>query len=333
VSKPEHLLTVSSSPHVRAKENTRAIMLDVLIALLPALIFSIYFFGLRALLLCLVSVAACQLFELLYEKLMKKPVTIHDLSAAVTGLLLAFCLPVTTPYWVLLIGDFFAIVIVKQLYGGLGKNFMNPALAGRVFLFSIPTLQNKWAAPIRTTSIWDATDTVTSATPLATMHLGSIPYDVALYQLFIGQVGGSLGEVSACMLLLGGLFLLARRVISIRIPLSFIGTVALLTFLFPRGNDPLTWMLYQLLAGGLFLGAIFMATDYTTSPTTRGGQWIFGIGCGLITVFIRYFGAYPEGVSFSILIMNAFVWLIDRFTRPRRFGTPGFSLFRKGAGK
>lgn len=333
MSKPEYLLTVSSSPHVRVRENTRTIMLDVLISLLPALIFSVYFFGLRSLLLCLVSVAACEAFEALYEKLMKKPVTVGDLSAAVTGLLLAFCLPVTTPYWVLLIGDFFAIVVVKQLYGGIGKNFMNPALAARVFLFSFPTLLNKWAPPMSSTPLWNTADAVTSATPLATLHLGSIPYDTALYQLFIGQVAGCLGEVSACMLLLGGLFLLARRVITARIPVAFMGTVAVLTFLFPRGNDPFTWMMYELLSGGLFLGAIFMATDYTTSPATPRGQWIYGVGCGLITVFIRYFGAYPEGVSFAILIMNAFVWLIDRFSKPRRFGSPGFRFFRKEAGK
>ena len=222
------------------------------------------------------------------------------------------------------IGSFFSIVVVKQLFGEW-QNFMNPALAGRAFLFSWPVVMSTWIAPLTYKSFFSlkAADAVTSATPLSFLHMSELPEGTTLLQSFFGQVGGSLGEVSGFALVLGGIYLLVRKVISLRIPLSYILTVAVITFVFPRGNDNLQWMLWNLSSGGLLLGAIFMATDYSTSPVTKKGQIIFGIGCGLLTVFIRYFGAYPEGVSYAILIMNACVWLIDRATYPRRFGTSG----------
>ena len=296
---------LSSSPHIKAEDGTKSVMLDVIIALLPALFVSIYYFGWRSLCVVIVSVAACTFFEWAYRRLLKKSSSLGDLSAVVTGILLAFCLPVTVPYWVVVIGGFFAIVIVKQLFGGLGKNFINPALAARAFLLSWPVIMTTWAAPGAAVSIFGSNaDVVTCATPLSFLHSGTLPSE-SLMQLFVGNCGGSLGETCAAALLLGGIYLLIRRVISPRIPVAFIGTVAVLTFIFPQnGADRLTWMLCQLLSGGLMLGAIFMATDYVTTPVTKKGQWLFGVGCGLITVFIRYFGSYAEGVSYSILIMN-----------------------------
>jgi len=323
------LYIISSSPHYKTDEDTRSIMLDVIIALLPVLAVSVYFFGWRALVLTVVSVASCVAAEFLYQKLMKKPVTIYDLSAVVTGILLAYNVSVSVPYWLVAVGGAFAIIIVKQLYGGIGKNFMNPALAARVFLLvSWPTLMTNWPAPFSKPVLWGAVDAVTAATPMSYLKNDALPLpeDVSLFQLFIGQNGGCLGETSALLLLLGGLYLLVRRVISVRIPLAFIGTVALLSYLWPPvGVASLNWMLYQILSGGLILGAVFMATDYSTSPVTPRGQWIYGIGCGLITVLIRSFGTYPEGVSFSILIMNACVWLIDKAGRRRRFGVKRFA--------
>lgn len=316
-------LTVSSSPHIKTDEDTRSIMLDVVIALLPALAVSMYYFGMRALTLTCVSVVFCVGFEWLYRKLMKKSGTIGDLSAAVTGILLAFCLPVTSPYWMVIIGAFFAIVIVKQLYGGIGKNFVNPALAARAFLFSFPVYMNTWVQSMsRTPVLGLGADTVTAATPLFDLSvMGRLPENYSLFQLFIGDVGGSLGETCTLVLLLGGVYLLIRRVITPRIPLAYLGTVALLTFIFPQGGaDRLTFMLYSLLSGGVVLGAIFMATDYTTSPISTKGQWIYGVGCGVLTIFIRFFGTYPEGVTYAILIMNSCVWLIEKIGR-RLYGT------------
>lgn len=316
-------VVVSSSPHIRSEDNTRAIMLDVIIALFPAFAISIFVFGGRSAVLTAVSIVFSVLFEWLYTLVTKKPSTAGDLSAVVTGMLLAFNLPATVPVWIPVIGSFFAIVIVKQLYGGIGKNFMNPALAARAFLFSWPVLMTTWISPRNASSLplfETPVDVVTTATPLSFLKTGHLPADITLFDLAFGQIGGCLGEVSALALLAGGLYLLYRRVITVRIPAAFLGTVALLTFLFPRGNDPLLWTANHLLSGGLLLGAIFMATDYATSPVTARGQWFFGVGCGLITVFIRYFGSYPEGVSYSILIMNATVWLIDRYTKPVKFG-------------
>ena len=310
-------LIASSNPHIRNNEDTRSLMLDVIIALMPALAMSVYVFGVTTLISAVVSVAGAVFFEWLYRKLLKKPQTIGDLSAALTGLLLSMVCPPTLPYWMLLVGDFFAIFVVKQLYGGIGKNFLNPALAGRAALVACYASQmTSWAAP-RTV------DAVTAATPLAMMKAGEFEALTAQYSLsdmFIGLIGGSAGEVSAMMLLIGGLYLIFRRVISWHTPVAYIGTVAVLTFLFPQGNDALTYMLYNVFGGGLMLGAFFMATDYVTSPVTKEGQLIYVLGCSLLTVFIRYFGSYPEGVCYSILIMNCLVWIIDKYTKPTRFG-------------
>jgi electron transport complex protein RnfD len=302
-------------------------MFNVIIALIPALAVSVYYFGFRVLTMAAVSMAFCVVFEYLYRKLLKKSNTVRDLSACVTGLLLAMCLPVTAPYWVVIIGDFFAIVIVKQLFGGLGKNFMNPALAGRAFLFSFPVIMSTWAASGEWVSIFSTADAVTTATPMASLHSGVLPSE-SLLQMLAGQHGGSMGEVASAMLILGGIHLIVTKVIRPHIPVAYILTVAVLTFIFPRGNDHLQWMLYNLLGGGLMLGAFFMATDYVTSPVTGRGQIIYGIGCGLVTVLIRYFGSYPEGVSYAILVMNAFSWLIDKAGKPRRFGVAPFASLK-----
>ena len=323
MSEQNKLLGVASSPHVSSPIGTRSLMLDVLIALVPALCAAVFFFGPRALIATAISVAACEIFEFGYRKLLHKTQTNGDLSAAVTGVLLAFVCPVTLPYWMLIIGDFFAIVVVKQLFGGLGKNFLNPALAGRAFLMlCYPVAMTTWAVPGEWAGLVSASDAVTGATPLSVdfMHSGVLP-TASLQDMLVGNIGGCMGEVSAILLLVGGIYLIARGVIRIQVPVAFIGTVAVLTFLFPQGgNDRLTWMLYELLGGGLFLGAFFMATDYVTSPTSSLGEVVYGIGCGLLTVFIRYFGGYPEGVSYAILIMNVCVWFIDQVCKPSRFG-------------
>lgn len=313
-------LTISCSPHVHAPDDTRSIMLDVVIALLPAMIGAMYFFGLRSLMVMVVSVAASMLFEWLYRRLLKKDCTVGDCSAVVTGILLALVCPATIPYWAIIIGDFFAIIVVKQLFGGIGCNFLNPALAGRAFLFSYPVLMSTWAKVGVHLSIFGSNaDAVTAATPMSYLHQGMLP-DVGLMDVLVGSVGGSMGETSAILLLAGLVYLLVRKIISARIPVAYVATVAALAFLFPQGNDRLVWMGYQVLSGGLLLGAIFMATDYATSPVTKAGQVIYGIGCGVITVAIRYFGAYAEGVSYAILIMNVTVFLLDKVGVPKRFG-------------
>lgn len=316
-------LTVSSSPHAHSPVTTSTIMRDVLIALTPALLGSVYFFGFRALTVTLVSVLACVFFEWAYRKVMKLDSTVHDLSAAVTGVLIAFVCPVTIPYWCVILGDLFAIVVVKQLFGGIGKNFMNPALAARAFLFSWPAVMSRWVQVgfQNAAGVFSTADAVTAATPLAAMHQGNLP-GCGLMDLFLGNVGGCIGETSALLLLLGAGYLFIRKVITPRIPLAFIGTVAVLGFLFPQGNDRVTWMAAQVLSGGVMLGAIFMATDYVTSPVTKLGQVLFGIGCGVITMVIRYFGGYSEGVSYAILVMNACVVLLDKVGRPVKFGAP-----------
>ncbi len=315
-------LTIASSPHFHHADTTRTIMLDVVIALLPALVAAVYFFGLRALLTTCVSVLACIFFEWGYRKVMKKDSTWQDCSCIVTGMLIAMVCPVSVPYWMLIIGDFFAIVIVKQLFGGIGKNFMNPALSARAFLFSWAATMTTWYVPGTKLNLLTgaAVDAVTSATPLGYMHTGSLPAN-SLMQVFVGNCGGCIGETSAMLLILGGVYLVVRKVISPRIPLVYVGTVAVLSFLFPQGGAArLEWMLYSILSGGLMLGAIFMATDYTTSPVTKWGQVLYAVGCGGLTILIRYFGGYPEGVSYSILIMNACVYLLDKIGRKRRFG-------------
>ena len=311
------------SPQLRQPSTTRAMMLDVMVALTPALGMAVFFFGLRALALTAVSVGSCVLFEVLYRLLTRQRQSVGDLSACVTGLLLALSLPASAPYWVPVMGAAFAIVVVKQLFGGVGKNFLNPALAARAFMLSWAGEMTTWVGPRTSVPLLGVIDAETFPTPMSYLHgndLSGLMKVTDLPKMFVGLVGGSMGEVSAMLLLLGGLFLLWRKVITWYIPVSYIGTVAALTFLFPRGNDPLQWMLCNLLGGGLMLGAIFMATDYVTSPVSHLGQAIFGVGCGLITVFIRYFGSYNEGVCYAILIMNLTVWLIDKNIKPRRFG-------------
>ena len=313
-------LTVSCSPHVRSEDSTRSIMVDVVIALIPAMIAAVYFFGIRSLCVIAVSVAACIFFEWAYRKLLKKDCTVGDCSAVVTGVLLALVCPVTIPYWTIVIGAFFAIVVVKQLFGGIGANFLNPALAGRAFLFSYPVLMTTWVAPRTALNlIGSNADAVTAATPMAALHAGVLP-EASLMSCFVGSIGGSMGETSAVLLIAGGIYLVCRKVISARVPLAYILAVAVVAFLFPGENDRLLWTGYQLCSGGLMLGAIFMATDYATSPVTKGGQIVYGIGCGLLTMFIRYFGSYAEGVSYAILIMNITVLLLDRIGVPKRFG-------------
>lgn len=295
------------------------LMLDVLIALLPSLFMSVYLYGPRVLSLTAVSVITCVLSEYLYRRLTHKPNSIMDLSACVTGVLLAMCLPVTASYWAPVLGGVFAIVVVKQFYGGLGGNFMNPALAGRMLLCTFPHMMTTWVDALHWVPVIGGVDAVSVATPMSYLHNGALP-PLELGQMLLGQHGGSIGEVSVFMLLLGGGYLLLRGVISPRIPFAFLGTVALLTFFTPQAGSGLEWMSAQLCSGGLVLGAFFMATDYTTSPVTPRGQLLYGAGCGLLTVLLRYYGSYPDGVGWAILTMNCVVWLLDRAGMPRRFG-------------
>jgi electron transport complex protein RnfD len=304
-------LTVASSPHIRGNFRTSRIMLDVVLALLPALGVGVWVLGFRALLVALVCVASAVAAEFLYGLVTRGRNTIIDCSAMVTGLLLAMTLPHTVPLWLAAVGSVFAIVLTKALCGGLGQNIFNPALAARAFLMLI--------FPLALTR-YEVVDAVSSATPMHHMAMHGLP-DESLLDVFLGNCSGSIGELSALALLLGGAYLVIRKVISIRIPAAYLGTVAVLTLIFFKTNAPLQWMLYQVMGGGLMLGAIFMATDYATSPATPMGQWIFGAGCGVLTVIFRYFGIFPEGVTYAILLMNALVWFIDRITAPRRFGT------------
>ena len=316
-------LTISSSPHAHSPVTTQTIMRDVLIALVPALLGSIYFFGFRALLVTLVSAAACVFFEWGFCKVRKLHCKTYDLSAVVTGVLLAFVCPVTIPYWTIILGDFFAIVLVKMLFGGLGKNIVNPALAGRAFLFSWPVLMSNWVKVgfDNAAGLLSTADAVTAATPMSAMHQGALPEE-SILDMFLGNIGGCIGETSALLLIIGFIYLLYRKVITARIPLAYIGTVAILAFLFPQGNDRIAWMAAQVFGGGLMLGAIFMATDYVTSPLTKLGQIVYGIGCGVITILIRYFGGYSEGVTYAILCMNACAVLLDKIGHPVKFGAP-----------
>ena len=309
-------LIASSSPHIRSEETVQRIMLDVVIALMPAMIGSIYYFGFNAFKLILVSVISAVASEAICQKAMKRPVTVSDLSAVVTGILLAFNIPASAPWWLAVVGSAFAIIVVKQLFGGLGSNFMNPALAARAMLLtSWPALMTNFIAPGKS-----AVDAATVATPLAIMKSGA---NVAgsqmplLKDMFFGNISGCLGETSAFLLILGGIYLLVRGVINWRIPVFYIGTTALMLLVFGVGAEQLP---YQLFAGGLMLGAFFMATDYSSSPVASVGQIIFGIGAGFLTALIRTKGGYPEGVSYSILLMNIATPLIERFTRPKVFG-------------
>ncbi len=305
-------LTVSASPHVRSPHTASGIMLDVIIALIPALIAAVVIFGTQVLLVTLVCVGAAVLSEYLSRKVMKRHQTIGDLSAVVTGLLLAFNLPVSVPPWIAALGSIIAIVVVKQMFGGIGQNFVNPALAARIILLvSFPSKMTDWTL-----------DGVTTATPLASLKSGAVDNTAlpSMVDMLLGKHGGCIGEVCSVALILGGIYLIVRKVISPAIPLSYIGTVAV--FMLIAGKGSFEFTAYQLLSGGLLIGAIFMATDYTTSPVSFKGKIIFGIGCGLITAAIRIFGGYPEGVSFSIILMNILVPHIERLTTAKPFGTP-----------
>lgn len=315
-------LTVSASPHIRGKDTTQRLMLDVVIALLPALIAGIVVHGVRALAVSVVCAGSALLGEWLFRLITRQHFTIPDGSAAVTGLLLAMTLPASVPCWLAALGGLFAAVVVKGLCGGLGQNAFNPALGGRALLMLLfPVYLTRFPALGAELPLLglNAADVVTGATPLHHMQMPALP-DVSLTEVFLGRVGGCIGETSALALLLGGAYLIFRKVISIRIPAAYIGAVAVLTLVFPKGDDPLAWMLYSVLSGGVLLGAIFMATDYATSPVGPVAQIVYGVGCGVLTVLLRYFGLFPEGVTYAILLVNAAAWLLDRYIVPGRFG-------------
>ena len=309
-------IIVSGTPHVRSKESIQSIMRDVVIALIPASVMGIYYFGFKALMLIAVSIVSSLVFEWGYEKILKKPITVSDFSAVLTGLLLALNLPATASWWVPVVGSFIAIVLGKQFYGGLGQNFINPALIGRAFLVAAYPTQTTGAAFATGRMVVDAS---TYATPLAELKAGTaLVNGDAIKNALIGNVGGCIGETCAIALLIGGVYLIVKHIISWRIPGIYIAVVFILTTIM-RGNGVIGGV-YEIFVGGLMLGAFFMATDYVTSPISAKGQVIFAVGCGLLTSFIRVYGGYPEGVSYSILIMNLAVPLIDRYTRPRIFG-------------
>lgn len=313
-------LAYTTSPHLRGKDTTARLMGDVVLALLPALIVGIAFQGVRALVVTLISVASAVAAEGMYRLVTRQYNTLTDCSAVVTGLLLAMTLPATVPYWLPAAGAVFAIVVVKGLCGGLGHNIFNPALAARALLMLLwPVYLVRFGAAGVKPGLVNGADVISSATPLHHMQIPALPEE-SLLDLFLGRVGGTIGEVSALALLLGGIYLIARKVITVRIPASYLGTVAVLTLVFHKTDSAFLWMACQLCSGGVILGAIFMATDYVTSPTTKLGQILYGIGCGVLTVVFRYTGLFPEGVTYAILLMNAAVWLLERYTAPRIFG-------------
>ena len=305
-------LTVTSSPHIRGDFRTSRLMLDVVLALLPALAVGVIVLGFRALMVTLISMGAAVVAEYMYSLLLKKRNTIIDGSALVTGMLFALPLPAGVPFWVPAVGSAFAIVVAKLMCGGLGQNIFNPALAARAFMLLLfPAALTRYA-PV-------GVDAVSSATPLHHMVMPALP-EQSVLDMFLGNCPGSIGELSALALLIGGIYLVARKVISARIPLAYLGTVAVLTLVFHKTDNAISWMLYSLFSGGVMLGAIFMATDYVTSPVTKNGQILYGIGCGVLTVIFRYYGLFPEGVTYAILLMNLCVWTIDRYTAPHRYG-------------
>nr|WP_025642053.1 RnfABCDGE type electron transport complex subunit D [Schnuerera ultunensis] len=326
----ENMLLVSSSPHIRSNESVQRIMLDVIIALTPAIIGSVYFFGLNALKLILISVASAMVFEAIIQKIFNKPITINDFSAIITGILIAFNLPASAPWWLPIMGSAFAIIVVKQFFGGLGSNFMNPALAARAMLLT------SWPAHM---SSFTGTrpDVVATATPLAIMKYGmgadggaSATVEAAtsasqaagaelptLWNMFIGNIPGAIGETSVLLLLIGAAYLIIRQVIDWKIPVFYLGTTFIMLVLLGVETE---FLPYHMLGGGLILGAFYMATDYASSPVTPIGRIIFGVGAGILTALIRVNGGYPEGVSYSILLMNVATPLIDKFTRPKVFG-------------
>ncbi len=305
------LLNVSSSPHTRSDVTTRNLMFDVVIAMIPTSLYGIWQFGVSALLILIVTVLSCVLSEYVYEKALHKPITIGDMSAVVTGMILGLNMPPTIPLWIPALGGVFAIIVVKQLYGGLGQNFMNPALAARCFL--LISFANKMSS--------FTLDGVTGATPLALMKSGTVMGPNEISAMFVGRIPGTIGEVSTIALLIGAAYLLYKKVISIRIPGAYIVTFAIFVFIF--GGMDLNKVLAHLCGGGLIFGAFFMATDYVTSPITPNGQIVFGVLLGVLTGLFRLFGGSAEGVSYAIIISNLFVPLIERFTLPAAFGKEG----------
>ena len=314
------MMTVSSPPHIYGTDSIEKRMRYVLIALSPAFFMSVYHYGIQAFYTTAIAVISALITEYLYQRVMGKPVTVNDFSAAITGVLLGFNLPPDVPFWLPVVGSFFAVIVVKQLFGGLGSNFVNPALGARAFLIaSFPVLMNNWTF---------APDAVTGATYLNVIKADpSFSPELSDYvAVLFGKIGGCIGEVSAVALLIGGVYLLVRKVINWRIPVFYLGSFAVFALIFGRGGFfSVSWwsqnILFELLNGGLILGAFFMATDYATSPITPNGKIVMGIGCGFLTALIRFHGGYPEGVCFSILIMNLFVPLIDKYIRPRVYGT------------
>lgn len=325
---PASLLTLSSSPHINSGESIPAIMTQVIVALIPGLLVGVYFFGMDALRVVVVTTVSAIGFEALCQRVMKRPVTLSDMSAVVTGVILAMNMPSGAPWWLCVVGSGVAIVVGKQLFGGLGYNPFNPAMVARVvLLISWPVQMTTW--PVPQPFFQRTVDTVTGATPLGKMQeslmlqgdLSGIA-DLSLMDQLLGRVGGSLGEISALALIAGGLYLMARRIITWHTPVSYIGSVVVIASIFHL-IDPSRYAspLFHLVSGSLMMGAFFIATDYVSSPVTRRGMLIFGTGCGVITMMIRYWGGYPEGVSFAILLMNAATPLIDRWVKPRTFGT------------
>ena len=319
---------ITSSPHIRSNDSTRSLMLSVIISLFPVVVFSGFLFGLRAIIITILSVGSSILAEFLFNRACKKKQTIQDLSAAVSGLLLALTLPATVPLWIPIVGAFFAMIVVKGVFGGLGSNFMNPALAARAFLvLAWPVHMTTWMKPFEydNVSIFlnvDADQIITSATPLQSLR--NLEYSfTSMKDLFWGNIAGSIGETSAALLLIGGIYLLVRRVINWQIPVFFVGTVGLLSCIFPTSGTPAQYAIAQILGGGLLLGAIFMATDYSSSPTTARGRILYAVGCGLLTFIFRRFSTSTEGVTHAILLMNTLAWAIDGVTKPRRFGKGG----------
>jgi electron transport complex protein RnfD len=309
----ENKLIASSSPHIRNDETTQTLMLDVIIALLPALVASIFYFGFNSIILVVSSVASAIVTEFVCEKIMKRPITITDLSAVVTGMLLAFNLPASAPWWIAAAGSAFAIGIVKQVFGGIGFNFLNPALAGRAFLMA------SWSSHLSTGFIDPATDAISSATPLSLIKSGSIGQLPPIADMFLGNIPGVIGETSSILLILGGIYLIYRGTIKWTIPVCYIGTVAVISLF----TDGISLLPYHLFGGGLMLGAFFMATDYATSPITDKGRVIYAVGAGALTMLIRKIGGYPEGVSYSILLMNILTPMINRYIQPKVFGVAG----------
>lgn len=301
------------SPHIKSDDSINSIMLDVLIAMIPVLFVGAFIFGKRTLAITAISVVSCVLLEWICCKLLKRPNSIGDLSAAVTGMLIAFMMPVAAPVWMPVVGAVVAIVVVKQLSGGIGKNIFNPAAAAWVVLRVLfPTQMSYYTPPYRTLSLFGNVDISSVSTPLGIIQEGGALSGVNVLDMFLGQTAGSFGATSALALLVGGIYLLYRRVISYRIPLAYLGVVAAAAFLFPMaGLDHFTSVFCQLFGGNLMLAAVFMANDTTTSPVTKLGQWVYGIGCGVLTMVIRYVGVYPDGVCYAILLMNVLVVVLD----------------------